>query len=181
MSRSASVPPKSAEIPARQALVPFKPANIPARQASGPSHLEASSGSSYRPSEHTLFATSVIPSFRHTDLCQPLEGQRVEQRERASAEMTPRGARRPSDFSSSAESRADDSERVIAELRQEISDLKKAARGMSSAKERLRKRLQKSDRERSGTSLNAHTEDWAETPLLKRKATNSAILLSQFG
>jgi hypothetical protein len=52
--------------------------------------------------------------------------------------------------------------------------LKKAARGMSPAKERPRKRLQKSDRERSGTSLNAHIEDWAETPLLKRNATHSA-------
>ena len=68
----------------------------------------------------------------------------------------------------------DDSERVIAELCQEISDLKKAARGMSPAKEGPRRRLQKSDREKSGTSLSAHTEDWAETPSLKRKATNSA-------
>jgi hypothetical protein len=72
------------------------------------------------------------------------------------------------------ESRADDSERVIAELRQEINDLKKIAKGMSTAKEKPRNKLQKSDRERSGTSLNAHTEDWAETPSLKRKATNSA-------
>ncbi len=62
---------------------------------------------------------------------------------------------------------------MISELRQEISDLKKAARGMSLAKERPRRRLQKSDRERSGTSLSAHTEDWAETPSLKEKATSS--------
>ena len=81
--------------------------------------------------------------------------------------MTPRRAPRPSDFSSSAESRANDSERVITELRQEISDLKKAAKDMSSAKEKPRNKLQKSDRERSGTSLNAHTEDWVETPSLK--------------
>jgi hypothetical protein len=46
-----------------------------------------------------------------------MEGQRTERREQASAEMTPRRARRPLDFSSSAESRADDSERVITELR----------------------------------------------------------------
>jgi hypothetical protein len=137
----------------RSAPVPPKPADILARQASGPSRPEASSGSSYRPSEHTSFATSVIPSFRHTDLRQHLEGQRTERHERAPTEMTPRRARRQLDFSSSAESRADDSERVIAELRQEISDLKKAARGMSLAKERPRKRLQKSDRERSETSL----------------------------
>ena len=67
----------------------------------------------------------------------------------------------------------DDSERVIVELRQEISDLKKATRGMSLAKERPRRRLQKSDRERSGTSLSAHTEDWVENPSLKEKATSS--------
>ena len=75
-------------------------------------------------------------------------------------------------FSSSAESRADDSERVIAELRREISDLRKEVRGKSPAKERPRRRFQKSDRERSGTSLGAHIEDWVETLSLKEKATS---------
>ena len=86
--------------------------------------------------------------------------------------MTPRRAQKSLNFSSSTESRADDSERVIAELHCEISDLRKEARGKSPAKERPRRRFQKSDRERSGTSLGAHTEDWAETPSLKEKSTN---------
>ncbi len=51
--------------------------------------------------------------------------------------------------------------------------MKKAARSMSLAKERPRRSLQKNDRERFGTSLSAHTEDWAETPSLKGKETSS--------
>jgi hypothetical protein len=161
--RQVPIPPKPAEIPIRQAPVPPKIAEIPARQASGSSRPVTLSESSYKPTEHTSFATSVIPSFRHSDLRQHLEGQRTERRERASVEKTPRRAQRPLIFSPSAESRADDSERVIAALRQEVSQLKKAAKDMSTAKERPRKGLQKSDRERSGASLNVHPEDWAET------------------
>ena len=152
---------------------PPKLAEFPARQASGPSRPEVSTGSSYRPSEHTPPATSVIPSSRHTNLRHHLDDQRIERHEQTSTEVTPRQARRSLNFSSSAKSRADDSERVIVELCREISDLKKAARGMSPAKERPRRRLQKSDRERSRTSISAHTEDWAETPSLKEKATSS--------
>uniref|UniRef100_A0A2N9HTD2 Integrase catalytic domain-containing protein n=1 Tax=Fagus sylvatica TaxID=28930 RepID=A0A2N9HTD2_FAGSY len=126
----------------RSAPVPPKPTEIPARQVPGPSRPEVSIESSYRPFEHTLLVTSVIPSSRHTDLRHHLDDRRIGRHEQTSTE--------------------------------EISDLKKAARGMSPAKERPRRRLQKSDREKSGTSLSAHTEDWAETPSLKRKATNSA-------
>ncbi len=86
--------------------------------------------------------------------------------------MTPRRAQKSLNFSSSTESRANDSERVIAELHCEIRDLRKEARGKSPAKERPRRRFKKSDRERFGTSLGAHTEDWAKAPSLKEKATN---------
>jgi hypothetical protein len=157
----------------RSVLAPLKLAEFPARQVSRPSRPKVSTGSSYRPSEHTLTATSVNPSSRHTDLRQHLDDQRTERHEQASTEVTPHRAQRLLIFSSSANSRADDSERVIAELCKEISDLKKEAMGKSPAKERPRRRFQKGDQERSGTSLSAHTEDWAETPSLKEKATSS--------
>uniref|UniRef100_A0A2N9F1K3 Uncharacterized protein n=1 Tax=Fagus sylvatica TaxID=28930 RepID=A0A2N9F1K3_FAGSY len=127
----------------RSVLAPLKLAKFPARQVSGPSRPKVSTGSSYRPSEHTPTATSVNPSSRHTDLRQHLDDQRTERHEQAFTEVTPHRARRSLNFSSSAESRADDSERVITELHKEISDLKKEAR------------------------------DWAETPSLKEKATSS--------
>ena len=102
--RQVPIPPKPAEIPVRQAPVPPKIAEIPARQASELSCPETLSESSYRPTKHTSFATSIIPSFRHSDLHQHLEGQRTERRERASAEKTPCRARRPLIFSPFAES-----------------------------------------------------------------------------
>ncbi len=104
MTCSAPVPPRPTEIPARQVPIPPKIAEIPTQQASGPSRPETLSESSYRPTEHTLFATSIIPSFRHSDLRQQLEGQRAERREKASAEKIPRRAQRPLVFSLSAES-----------------------------------------------------------------------------
>ena len=151
-----------------------QPAGSPVRQASGPSHRVVSTGSSYRPSEHTPSATLAIPSSRHTDLHQHLNSQRSKRNEQASREETPHRARRLLNFSSSAESRADNSERIIAKLHRKISDLRKEARGKSQAKERLRRKPEKSDRESSGTSLSAHTEVWAETPLLTEKVPSSA-------
>ena len=47
---------------------------------------------------------------------------------------------------SSATSRAEDSERIISELRREIHDLKQDARGRSPTKERLRNRVNASKR-----------------------------------
>jgi hypothetical protein len=150
-----------------------QPAGSPVRQASRPSCREVSTGSSYRPSEHTPSATSAIPSSRHTDLRQHLNSQRSEQNEQASREATPHRARQSLNFASSAESRADNSERIIAELCREISDLRKEARGKSPAKERLRRKLGISDRESSGPSLSAHTEVWAKTPSPTEKAPSS--------
>ncbi len=120
-------------------------AGSPLLQALGPSHREVSIGSSYRPSEHTPFATSAVPSSKHNDLRQHLNNQRSERNERASREATPHRARRSLNFSSSVESRANDSERIIPELRQEISDLRKEARGKSPTKERLRRKPGKND------------------------------------
>uniref|UniRef100_A0A2N9GX46 Uncharacterized protein n=1 Tax=Fagus sylvatica TaxID=28930 RepID=A0A2N9GX46_FAGSY len=76
--------------------------------------------------------------------------------------------------SPSAESRADDSERVIAALRQEVSALKKAAQDMSTAKGRPRKNFHRTEQGKSGASRSAHHEDWAESPSLKEKAITSA-------
>jgi hypothetical protein len=83
-------------------------------------------------------------------------------------------ARRSLNFSSSVESRTDDSERIIIELCREISDLRKEARGKSPAKERSRKRLAQYDQESSGPSSNAQTDVWAETPSPSEEAPRSA-------
>uniref|UniRef100_A0A2N9ILA2 Uncharacterized protein n=1 Tax=Fagus sylvatica TaxID=28930 RepID=A0A2N9ILA2_FAGSY len=99
------------------------------QRISGPSRQEVSSGSSYRPSRGIPAATSLILSLRQVDLHQHLDSWRSRQNERASREVTPQRARRSLNFSSSAESRSDDSEKIIAELCWEISDLKKEARG----------------------------------------------------
>ena len=95
------------------------------QRVSGPSRQEVSSGSSYRPSRGILVATSLIPSSRHTDLRLHLDSRRSGRDERASREVTPQRGRRSLNFSSSVESRDDNNERIIAELRQEISDLRK--------------------------------------------------------
>ena len=111
-----------------------QPAGSPARQVSGPSRREVSIGSSYKPSKHTPSATSTIPSSIHTNLRQHLNSQQLERNEQASREATPYRARRSLNFSSSVESQADDSERFIAKLCREISDLRKEARGKSLVK-----------------------------------------------
>ena len=127
------------------------------RRISGPFRQEVSSGSSYRPSRGTPATTSLILSLRHMDLHQHLDSWRSRQNERASREVTPQRAWRSLNFSSSAESRSDDSEKIIAELCWEINDLKKEARGRSLVKERPRKRLAHYDQKDPGSSSNAHT------------------------
>ena len=149
-------------------------AESPVQQVSRPSCREVSSGSSYRPFKGTPAATSIIPPSRHTDLHQHLNSQRSERNEWASREATPHRARQSLNFSSSTESRADDSERIIAELRQKISNLRKEARDKSPTKERLRRRLGQNDRESSGPSSSAHTDVWAETPSPLEEVPRSA-------
>jgi hypothetical protein len=141
---------------------------------SGPSRHEVSSGSSYRPSKGIPAATSLIPSSRHTDLRQHLDSRRSGWDERASREVTPQRARRSLNFSSSVESRSDNSERIIAELRREISDLRKEAKGKSPAKERPRKGLLHYNQEDPASSLSAHTGVWAETPSPSKEIPCSA-------
>ena len=133
-------------------------------RVSGPSRQEVSSGSSYRPSKGIPAATSLIPSSRHTDLRQHLDSRRSGRDEQASREVTPQWARWSLKFSSSAKSRVDNSERIIAELCREISDLRKEARGKSPAKERPRKGLIHYNQEDPASSLSVHTSVWVETP-----------------
>jgi hypothetical protein len=66
-----------------------KPTEIPAQQVPGPSRPEVSIESSYRPFEHTLLVTSVIPSSRHTDLRHHLDDRRIGRHEQTSTEVTP--------------------------------------------------------------------------------------------
>uniref|UniRef100_A0A2N9GMT9 Uncharacterized protein n=1 Tax=Fagus sylvatica TaxID=28930 RepID=A0A2N9GMT9_FAGSY len=177
MPRSVPGPSRPAESPARQAPGPSqrqleipeqpRPAPSPARQASGPSRRQleipersrpagsqvgqapapscprTSTESSYKPTEHTRVAVSVASSSKHTKLYRHMDDQRTE----------------------------DDSERVIAALRQEVDSLKKAARDMSIAKERQRKNFHKD--EQGEASRSAHHEGWAESPSVKEKAVDA--------
>ena len=144
-----------------------------ARQASASPRSDlSSSGSSYRPSEHTPSFTSAVPS-RHTDPRQHLNSQLLVRNEQASGEETQHRAWRTLNFPSSSGSRTQDSESIIAELRREISNLKKEARGKSPAKERPRGKHGKGDRENPEASLNTRTEVWAETPSPTKKAPGS--------
>uniref|UniRef100_A0A2N9JBM8 Uncharacterized protein n=1 Tax=Fagus sylvatica TaxID=28930 RepID=A0A2N9JBM8_FAGSY len=97
-----------------------------------------------------------------------------QRRGESSVQVTPPRAQKSLTRSPSAESRADDSERVIAALRQEVDALKKAARDMSTAKDRPRKNFHKSEQGKSGASRSAHHEDWAESPSIKEKVISSA-------
>jgi hypothetical protein len=127
MPRSVPGPSGPVESPARQASGPSRrqlaipeqprPAESPAGQGSRPSRPKTSTGSSYRPSDHTRVATSVTPSSQHTVLHRRMDDQRTERHGESSTEVTPHRAQRSLTQSPSAESRADDSERVIAALR----------------------------------------------------------------
>ena len=150
------------------------PAGSLDRRTSGSSHHETAMGSSYRLSKWTPSATSAISPSKHTELRLYLNSPQSKQNERASREVTSHRVWRSLNFSSSAESQAYDSERVIAELRREISDLRKEARGKSPAKERSRRKPGKNNRESSGQSLGAHTKAWEETPSRTEKVPSSA-------
>ena len=184
MPRSISGPSRPAESPTRLVSGPSRrqleiperprPAESQAGQTPTPSRPKTSTESSYKPSEHTRIATSVTPSSKHTALHRHMDDQRTEQRGESSVEVTPPRAQRSLIRSPSAESRADDSERVIAALRQEVDALKKATQDMSTAKDRPRKNFHKSEQGRSGASHSAYHEDWAQSPSIKEKAISSA-------
>uniref|UniRef100_A0A2N9G9H3 RNA-directed DNA polymerase n=1 Tax=Fagus sylvatica TaxID=28930 RepID=A0A2N9G9H3_FAGSY len=174
--------PRPAESPARQASGPSRrqleipersrPAGSQVGQAPTPSHPRTSTESSYKPTEHTRVAVSIASSSKHTKLYRHMDDQRTEGRGEGSVEVTRPQVQRSLVQSPSAASRADDSERVIAALRQEVDSLKKAARDMSTAKERLRKNFHKD--EQGEASRSAHHEGWAESPSVKEKAVSSA-------
>uniref|UniRef100_A0A2N9FSF3 Uncharacterized protein n=1 Tax=Fagus sylvatica TaxID=28930 RepID=A0A2N9FSF3_FAGSY len=198
-SRPAESPARQAPGPSqRQLEIPEQPRPVPspARQASGPSRRQlgipersrpagsqvgqapapscprTSTESSYKPTEHTRVAVSVASSSKHTKLYRHMDDQRTEGRGEGSVEVTRPQIQRSLVQSPSAASRADDSERVIAALRQEVDSLKKAARDMSIAKERQRKNFHKD--EQGEASRSVHHEGWAESPSVKEKAVSSA-------
>uniref|UniRef100_A0A2N9I887 Uncharacterized protein n=1 Tax=Fagus sylvatica TaxID=28930 RepID=A0A2N9I887_FAGSY len=150
--------PRPAESPARQASGPSRrqleiperprPAESQVGQAPTPSRPKTSTESSYKPSEHTRVAVSVTPSSKHTKLHRHMDDQRTEGRGEGSVEVTRPQVQRSLIQSPSAASRADDSERVIAALRQE--------------------------NEQGEASRSAHHEGWAESPSVKEKAISSA-------
>uniref|UniRef100_A0A2N9GEY5 RNase H type-1 domain-containing protein n=1 Tax=Fagus sylvatica TaxID=28930 RepID=A0A2N9GEY5_FAGSY len=124
MPRSVPRPSRPAESPTRQASGPSRrqleilerprPAESQVGQAPTPSRPRTSTESSYKPSEHTRVVVSVTPSSKHTVLHRHMDDQRTEGRGEGSVEVTPPRVQRSLIQSSSAESRADDSERVIA-------------------------------------------------------------------
>jgi hypothetical protein len=174
--------PRPAPSPARQASGPSRrqleipersrPAGSQVGQAPAPSCPRTSTESSYKPTEHTRVAVSVASSSKHTKLYRHMDDQRTEGRGEGSVEVTRPQIQRSLVQSPSAASRADDSERVIAALRQEVDSLKKAARDMSIAKERQRKNFHKD--EQGEASRSVHHEGWAESPSVKEKAVSSA-------
>jgi hypothetical protein len=184
MPRSVPGPSRPAESPARQASGPSRrqleifeqprPVESQVGQAPTPSRPKTSTESSYKPSEHTRVVVSVTPTSKHIVLHRHMDDQRTEGRREGSVEVTPPRAQRSLIQSPSAASRADDSERVIAALRQEIDSLKKAAQDMSTAKDRPRKNFHKSEQGDSGASRSAYHEGWAESPSVKEKAISSA-------
>uniref|UniRef100_A0A2N9GSI0 Uncharacterized protein n=1 Tax=Fagus sylvatica TaxID=28930 RepID=A0A2N9GSI0_FAGSY len=174
-SRPAPSPARQASGPSRRQLeIPerSRPAGSQVGQAPAPSCPRTSTESSYKPTEHTRVAVSVASSSKHTKIYRHMDDQRTEGRGEGSVEVTRPQIQRSLVQSPSAASRADDSERVIAALRQEVDSLKKAARDMSIAKERQRKNFHKD--EQGEASRSAHHEGWAESPSVKEKAVSSA-------
>uniref|UniRef100_A0A2N9FB64 RNase H type-1 domain-containing protein n=1 Tax=Fagus sylvatica TaxID=28930 RepID=A0A2N9FB64_FAGSY len=172
-SRPAPSPARQASGPSRRQLeIPerSRPAGSQVGQAPAPSCPRTSTESSYKPTEHTWVAVSAASSSKHTKIYRHMDDQRTEGRGEGSVEVTRPQIQRSLVQSPSAASRADDSERVIAALRQEVDSLKKAARDMSIAKERQRKNFHKD--EQGEASRSAHHEGWAESPSVKEKAVD---------
>ena len=124
---------------------------------------------SYKPSEGAIAGrASVVASSQHTDPNNRSFGrtdQWATSKELGSHDSSRGNARRSLNYSFAA-SRAEDSERIISELRRKIRDLKQEVRDRSPAKERSRNRVNASKRknpEHSTSSLNLRSEDIAET------------------
>uniref|UniRef100_A0A2N9GCT6 Integrase catalytic domain-containing protein n=1 Tax=Fagus sylvatica TaxID=28930 RepID=A0A2N9GCT6_FAGSY len=159
MPRSVPGPSRPAESPARQASGPSRrqleipeqprPAESPARQASGPSQRQLEIPERSRPagSQVGQAPTPSRPRTSTESSYKPTEHTR-EGRGEGSVEVTRPQVQRSLVQSPSAASRADDSERVIAALRQED--------------------------EQGEASCSAHHEGWAESPSVKEKAVSSA-------
>jgi hypothetical protein len=124
----------------------FPPPSSNQSQAS-PRFEWSSSGSSYRPSEHTPSSTSTFPS-RYTNPNQHLDSQR--------------SVRNNPNAPSSSGSRTQDSQSIIAGLHRQISSLKKQIRDKTLAKERPRRGREKNDQENSEASSNAHLKVGAQ-------------------
>uniref|UniRef100_A0A2N9FX44 Integrase catalytic domain-containing protein n=1 Tax=Fagus sylvatica TaxID=28930 RepID=A0A2N9FX44_FAGSY len=145
---------------------PSRPAESPARQVSGPSRRQLEIPERPMPAESQA-GQAPTPSRPKTST----ESGRGE----SSVEVTPPRAQRSLIRSPSAESRADDSERVIAALRQEVDALKKAAQRTCPQQKIGRGKISiRVNKENSGASRSAHYEDWAESPSIKEKAISSA-------
>uniref|UniRef100_A0A2N9I8E4 Uncharacterized protein n=1 Tax=Fagus sylvatica TaxID=28930 RepID=A0A2N9I8E4_FAGSY len=128
-------------------------------QSQAPPRFErSSSGSSYRPSEHTPSSTSTFPS-RYTNPSQHLDSQR--------------SVRNNLNALSSSGSRTQDSQSIIAGLHRQISSLKRQVRDKTPVKERPRRGREKNDRENSEASSNAHLQVGAEIPSPTKKITGS--------
>ena len=135
---------------------------------------KVSSGTLYKPSRHTETShktsegatagrASVVASSQHTD---PNEGsaRRADQgaiSKEPGSHSSDRGNARHSLKYTSIASQAEDSERVISELRREICDLKQEARDRSPAKERPRNKVNAS--KRKNPRHNSRGEDFSET------------------
>ena len=124
---------------------------------------------SYKTSEGaTAGRASVVASSQHTDPNQ-VSARRTDQgatSKKLGSHSFERGNARRSLNYSSATSRAEDSERIISELRREIYDLRQEARSQSPAKERPRNRviaLKRKNPEHSTLSLNSRDEDFSKT------------------
>ena len=145
---------------------------------SASSSQRVSSGTSYRPSrrtgtsqktsdEATTGRASVATPSQHTDLNEGSTRRADEgatSKELGSRYSNGGNARRSLNYSTRS-SHTQDNQRIIAELRREIHDLKRETRGRSPPKERPRKRVNASQRqhpEYSTLPLNSRHEDFSE-------------------
>uniref|UniRef100_A0A2N9FTJ7 Uncharacterized protein n=1 Tax=Fagus sylvatica TaxID=28930 RepID=A0A2N9FTJ7_FAGSY len=143
---------------------PSRPAESPARQASGPSRRQLEIPERSRPAGSQV-GQAPTPSHPRTSTessYKPTEHTRVAVSVASSSKHT-KLHRHMDD--QRTEGRGEGSV-------EEVDSLKKAARDMSTAKERLRKNFHKN--EQGEASRSAHHEGWAESPSVKEKAISSA-------